>query len=251
MFKLHRKIRVLFVPGTKTARLSLVFADLLVVGVSMATVPPHQAQAATNNQLNFQARLQTAGGGIVPDGYYNVQFKLYDISSGGSALWTESHIDTNGVTAGNDFRLRVKNGYLTVNLGSQTTFPGTINWDQDLWITMNVGGTAQTATPTYDGEMTPRLKLTGVPYAFRAGQLATGNGTLQSTLQILQPTVGNQVFQIQDQGAGGTYNLCIQTSTSCGFAAATGSASYIQNTTSPQTADFNITGSGTVGGDFT
>ena len=69
----------------------------------------------------------TASGATVRDGYYNVQFKLYSASSGGTAQWTETYYDSNGVTAGNDNRVRVVNGYLSVYLGSQTTFPGTIN----------------------------------------------------------------------------------------------------------------------------
>ncbi|MDB5181881.1 MAG: exported protein of unknown function, partial [Candidatus Saccharibacteria bacterium] len=205
------------------------------------------ARAATNSTLNFQARLETASGAIVPDGYYNVEFKLYSVSSAGSALWIETYYDANGATAGSDNRIQVRNGYVTANLGSLTAFPGTINWDQDLWVTMNIGGTTQTATPTWDGEMNPRLKLTGVPYAFRAGQLATFNNTtgFTSTLSILQPTGGNQVFQIQDQGAAGTYNLCVQNSASCGFTPATGSASYIQNQNASQQTSTNFWISGT------
>jgi parallel beta-helix repeat protein len=239
----------------------------LAMGVSLLlTVSnPATASAATNSTLNFQARLEGSAGNIAPDGYYNVEFKIYNSSTvvptpdagactrnGGTAeptcLWTERYYDSNGVTAGNDNRVQVRNGYLSVNLGSQTAFPSTINWDQDLWVTLNIGGTTQTATPTWDGEMTPRLKLTGVPYAFKAGQLATFNATsgFTSTLSLLQPTVGNQVFQVANQGAAGTYTLCIQSSTACGFAAATGGTGYIQNQNSgvQTTSNFWISGSG-------
>ena len=194
---------------------------------------PQKAYAATNATVNFQARLEGAGGQIAPDGLYNIQFKLYNVSSAGTALWTESYYDQNGVTAGLDFRTQVTNGYVTVNLGSQTAFPTTINWDQNLYLTMNIGGTTQTATPTYDGEMAPRLGLTAVPYAFKAGQLAQANaaGTLTSTLGLIQPTVGNQTFQVQDQAAAGTYNLCVQGAATAagGCAASTGGTGYIQN----------------------
>jgi hypothetical protein len=139
----------------------------------MSLKQPRIATAATNSNLNFQARLLNSAGNVVPDGYYNIEFKLYDVSSGGSALWTETYYDSNGVTAGNDNRARVVNGYLSVSLGSQTAFGSSINWDQEHWITMNIGGSTQTATPTWDGEMNPRMKLTGVPYAFRAGQAAS------------------------------------------------------------------------------
>ena len=204
--------RVLFARTHRT-RLGRVLCAVLLLAIALSTsvaqLQHNRVQAATNGTLNFQARLNNAAGGIVPDGYYNVEFKLYNVSTGGSALWTDTRYDTNGATAGNDYRLRVANGYLTVNLADTTVggtaFPSTINWDQDLWISMNIGGTTQTATPTWDGEMSPRLKLTSTPYAFRAGQLATFNNVsgFTSTLSIVQPTVGNQTFQIADQAAAG------------------------------------------------
>src|SRR6266436_560794 len=119
--------------------------------------------AATSSSINFQARLESATGGIAPDGNYNVEFKLYSASSGGSPEWTEDYL--NNSSQG----VRVANGYLTVNLGSITAFSG-INWDQQQWLTMNIGTTAPTCTPfsscTPDGEMTPRLLMTATPYAF-------------------------------------------------------------------------------------
>jgi hypothetical protein len=198
------------------------------------------ATAATSDNINFQARLQNVTGSIVPDGYYNIEFKLYDAQSGGNLLWTETYYDSNGVTAGDDNRLRVVNGYATANLGSLTPFASTIPWDQQLWLTMNVGGTTQTATPTYDGEMSPRLKLTAVPYAFNAktaSQLVTTNGAFTSTLQ-LQPTTSNQVFQIADQGAAGTYTLLTQQGAATALA-----GSFIQNQyTAAQTAESWVNG---------
>ena len=212
---------------------------------------PAKAVAATSDTLNFQARLQTAGGAIVPDGYYDIQFKLYSVSTGGTALWTETYAYNSGSGAcsgpvgTNDCRVRVVNGYVSVYLGSQTAFPTTIPWDQQLYLTMNVGGTTSSGTITYDGEMTPRLKLTAVPYAMQAkqaSQLATSNGGNLATLAIQAPTVGNQTFQIQDQGAAGTYNI---------LTAPNGSDGYIKlQTTTPgtqQTGNFNISGTGKAG----
>lgn len=229
MFHKTPRRRVLFSHCRRQVGL-LVFGVLsILLAVPLLFAQP--AQAATNNTLNFQARLHTAGGAVVPDGYYNVEFKLYSASSGGSALWTETWYDTNGAAANNDFRVKVRNGYLTANLGSVTSFPA-INWDQDLWLTMNIGGTSQTS-PDYDGEMNPRLKLTGIPYAFKAGQLAKFNSTTgyTSTLQLQDPTGGNQNFIIPDQGAAGTYNL---------LTTAAAGAAYIQNTTTTQTANIAI-----------
>jgi flagellar hook assembly protein FlgD len=70
---------------------------LLVFALSTTVLPqlddlfgvePKKVSAATSGTINFQARLQNAAGNIAPDGSYNVEFKLYNVSSGGSALWT-------------------------------------------------------------------------------------------------------------------------------------------------------------------
>ncbi|MEZ6330628.1 MAG: hypothetical protein R3B12_01285 [Candidatus Saccharimonadales bacterium] len=115
-------------------------------------------------------------------------------------MWTETYYDSNGPTAGNDNRIQVKNGYVTAN-GTLSTFATTIDWSQELWLSMNIGGVAHTATPTWDGEMAPRMKVTAVcrmRSVQQATQLKTVNGANVSTLSILAPTGGSQVFQIQD-----------------------------------------------------
>ncbi len=185
------------------------------------------AKAATNSTLNFQARILTSGGAVVSDGSYNIRFKIYTggtsggpggigAANAGTLLWTETWQNSNSQG------IVTKNGYISAALGSITAFSG-INWDQELWVTMDVGGTGVGASPTYDGEMlqtgNKRMKVTGVPYALAAGTLQTTNGagTLSSTLAINTPTVGNQTFQIPDQAAAGTYTICIQNATGCGF----------------------------------
>ncbi|HTH72633.1 MAG TPA: hypothetical protein VL737_04705 [Candidatus Pristimantibacillus sp.] len=232
--------------------LGLLFCTLLAGLLS----PNRQALAAANGQINFQARLMNSTGSIAPDGFYNVVFKIYDAStSSGSSdtscsgdahcLWTEQYYDSNGVTAGNDARVRVANGYVTVSLGSQTAFPSTIKWGDQLWVTMNIGGTTQTATPTYDGEMSPRLQLTAVPYAFATSTLSGGTGANITTLDAGTPSGSNLLHLPAESGT-----LCVQNSVNCGFVTGT-TASFIQNGTSVQTnANFNIrsAGTGSVGG---
>lgn len=152
-----------------------------------------RAYAAAGTELNFQARLTSVAGGIVPDGNsYSVQFKLYDAVSGGTNEWTETQ---SGMT--------VKNGYLSVHLGSVTPFSNTIDWSQEHWLTMNVNS---------DGEMSPRLKLTAVPLAFRAMQadkLTNGSSSLTANdLVQLAPSSVQAVntalaaLRINQQGAG-------------------------------------------------
>ncbi len=222
------------------------FAMLSVAAMSFllpVMTTSQKAVAITNTTMNFQARLMNGSGAIVPDGYYNARFKLYDALSGGTNLWTETYYDSNGGLDGNDNRVRVMNGYLTVSLGSQTSFPSNINWDQQLWITMNIGGMTQTASPTWDGEMNPRLQLTAVPYSFRAGQLAGGNGTDVTVLDTGTPSGSNLLHLPAESGT-----LCVQNSTACGFASSSGNENYIQNGTAVQTnANIAIQGASDTG----
>jgi hypothetical protein len=196
-------------------------ALLVIIGViSLFLVNTHSPRiaAASADTVNFQARLQSSTGAIVPDGTYNVEFKLYNATGTSSnpgscttatnCVWSEDYTGSNMVT--------VKNGYLSVALGSITPFPTTIDWSQQLYLTMDIGGTG--LTPSWDGEMQPRLPLTATPYSFlaqtaeqasEADELSTTNSNGTSTLSIQGPASGSggQTFVIQDQGSAGTYDL--------------------------------------------
>jgi hypothetical protein len=219
----------------------VIFVSLVFAVTYLAIATPLTAQAATDSTLNFQARLETSAGAIAPDGTYNIEFKLYNVATAGSAEWTEDYL----ISASHG--VNVANGYLTVNLGSITNFPTTINWDQQQYLTMNIGNSfscSPFSSCSPDGEMNPRLPLTAVPYAFRAGTLVTGNGTYSSSLTLAQPASSTQSFVIADQGAAGTYNLLT------GGSIAGATAGVVLQSSTPgtaQTGNFNISGTGTVG----
>src|SRR6266446_6722194 len=91
--------------------------------------------------LSYQGFL--ASGGIpVPDGKYSLTFRLFDVLSGGSALWTES-----------DTGISVANGAFSVVLGSSTPLSG-VNFDQQLFIEVQEG-----VNPPFS----PRSPLTSSP----------------------------------------------------------------------------------------
>jgi len=216
----------------------IVFSLLLGLLTSVRPVP---AFAATANTINFQARLETVGGAIAPDGDYNVEFKLYNASSSSGSsqgsctgdancLWTETRTGTD--------KVHVANGYLTVNLGSVTALPANI-WNQQLWLSMRIGGTG---TPSWDTEMSPRLSLTAVPAAYA---LTNTSGSVSSslTLQAGTGSAGLQNFVVPDQGTPGTYTLGVYNSSSAnGFL-------LLQNATAgtQQSGHFNISGTGIAG----
>ncbi len=187
-----------------------------------------RVNATSNTTVNFQARLESISGALVPDGNYNVEFKLYNaLTSSGSSqgscsgdaacLWVETYTGAHLV--------RVADGYLSVSLGSLSSFPSTINWNQNLWLGMNIGGTG---APSWDGEMSPRIQLTASPYAFTAGQLATFNAVsgYSAVLQFTAPTATDTITLPDATGT-----VCLQTSSACGFVTtgSLGGTAFIQN----------------------
>src|SRR5437868_33666 len=198
----------------------------LFLSVFVAVMAP-AAQAATNSTLNFQARILGTSGTIVPDGNYNIDFKIYNADSttgsvgtcSGACLWEETRKNFSSQGA------QVINGYFSVNLGSVTAFPA-INWDQQLYLTMNIGGTSVGASPTWDGEMQNgghSITMTAIPYSFIAGQLAATSGANRGTLSFGSLT-NNPVIGLPN--ASGT--VCLQAASACGFESTTGT-DFIQN----------------------
>lgn len=181
---------------------------LVLAGFWLLIVSPRlEAAPGINQQLNFQGRLLNANGSVVADGHYNMQFRVYQsgdgVLGGGDEVlrWTETRIQTN--------RVVVRNGYFSVNLGSISAFGGSVDWHHSiLWLSVNVGGTADTPTPVWDGEMTPFKRLTASPYALNSERLgglqAAGFVQLGQGLQI---DASNTNASIAINKTGGTANI--------------------------------------------
>ncbi|MGH7156868.1 MAG: hypothetical protein ACREGG_02035, partial [Candidatus Saccharimonadales bacterium] len=145
---------------------------------------PAQAATGINQTINFQGRLLNSQGATVPDGFYNLEFKIYQDGDGqtagdttgspsGSLKWAEDWL--NSASHG----VKVVNGYLSVQLGSITPFGSNIDWNQSvLWLSMQVGDTSSCTISTNfhtdcggDGEMTPMQPMTAAPYALNSNAL--------------------------------------------------------------------------------
>lgn len=99
----------------------------------------------------YQGRLTDAAGNAVT-GNFVLNFRLYGVPSGGTALWTESWTGGNTVS--------VTAGLFTVLLGSLSPIPqSVITANSSLWLGVTVGS---------DAEMTPRVQLGSVPFAIQA-----------------------------------------------------------------------------------
>lgn len=157
-----------------TAALGVIaFLGGLWITVGVLTTPV-AAVVGTNEQINFQGRLFNAQGAVVPDGFYNLQFKIYQDGTGqaagnpgGTLRWTESFLNNNSQG------VQVKNGYMSVELGSVNAFGTQVDWNQSvLWLSMNIGSTNATcasfAACSPDGEMVPMKRLSSSVYSLNS-----------------------------------------------------------------------------------
>jgi microcystin-dependent protein len=106
-------------------------------------------QAQTKPPLSIQGTLKNGDGTSVADGNYNMTFRLYTASSGGTAVWMESQSN-----------VRVRAGVYSAQLGNVT--PINITFTENLFLGTTVGNGA---------EIVPRTRLTSSPYALFAFKL--------------------------------------------------------------------------------
>jgi hypothetical protein len=103
--------------------------------------------AGVPHLMNIQGILTDEAGTPVLDDIHMVDFSIYDVESGGAALWTESRaVATNG-------------GLFNMVLGEVNPIPASLFSGADRWLGMALTGST---------EMTPRQRLTAAPYVYRA-----------------------------------------------------------------------------------
>jgi len=106
--------------------------------------------------ISYQGILTNANGAAVPDGNYNLTFKLYDTATGGTELWSEAQ------------SVDVSKGLFNVILGS--IHPLALGFDRPYWLGLTLG---------QDSELTPRIELTASAYSLNTRAIAdsavTGN----------------------------------------------------------------------------
>ena len=174
--------------------LFLIFFVLVIALVLF--VMPKTSYAAINDQMNFQGSLTNPDGTNVTNGNYSIDFSIYTVSSGGTAVWTEPQTVT------------VTDGIFYVQLGSVNTLTGVVDFNNpSLYLGIKVGA---------DAEMTPRVRLTASPYAFNSAalngltssnyvQLAQGmqtdSSTTNSSISINKTGGTANIVQLQKSGA--------------------------------------------------
>ena len=117
---------------------------ILAASLSLAQVP---------KTISYQGVLTDASGTVVPDGSYSLTFKIYDVATGSTALWTEVQ------------SVAISKGIFNVILGS--VVPLNLPFNKPYYLGVTVGAGA---------ELTPRIALTSSAYSFRAVNTDSING---------------------------------------------------------------------------
>jgi len=126
--------------------------------------------------LPFQGRLLQKSGVKAPNGCYTMRFALYDTSSGGTALWSETYT-AGDCSSGSTNGISVNDSVFSVNLGSISSISDDFFADTSTtyYLGLKVGS---------DSEMTPRTKLGASPASFSSTTLG-GKTLAQLTLDLI------------------------------------------------------------------
>ncbi len=156
-------------PGTLVVTLVVLAAILWAQSVGALPLRAPLAASTSTGAIAYQGRLADADGTPITD-TVNMEFRLYDVASGGIFLWEELWTGSNSV--------QVSDGLFNVMLGSMDPIPQSVITDHDsLFLGITVGT---------DDEMTPRVQLGSVPFAVQALTVPDGSVT---TAKIADGTV--------------------------------------------------------------
>jgi hypothetical protein len=136
-----------------------IFATLFICIVTGETL-----YAQIPRTLSYQGVLTDAAGKPRPNPSYQFTFRLYDVATGGTALWTEQKT------------LSVNNGLFATALGDQVAFGAAVKFDRQYWLGIQVGN---------EPELSPRIALTSVGYSMNAVRADTADIALLGTARII------------------------------------------------------------------
>jgi len=140
---------------------------VIVCLVWLSFLPRSGIAAGVPDEIAFQGRLLDDSGVPIPEGSKSMYFQIFDVETGGTALWSENQ----QVQVGPD-------GYYTAYLGRKN--PITLPFDQAYWLQVKVED---------DPAMTPRFPFKKVAYAFRADEAAAVSDLSVTTSNIVNQAV--------------------------------------------------------------
>jgi hypothetical protein len=145
----------------------LVSILILAASISLAAVPL---------KINFQGVLKDSAGNVINNPSLSIVFSIYSGATGGSAIWTETQ------------SVSVEAGLYNVQMGGVTAIPadGSVFDGSTRYLGITVGT---------DTEMTPRLPMVSVPYAFLA-QAAVTAGTAATATTASSATTAESATRL-------------------------------------------------------
>lgn len=136
--------RKIFVASTV---MMIVAVALSAYNAAAVLSAPLRTATGVPSTVGFEGFLADGSGAPLANGTYTLTFRVYDVATGGSALWTEQQ---NSVQA--------TNGLYSTALGSVTPFTSnTFNGDRWIGVTVDTGS-----------EIAPRTRVSSVPFALNA-----------------------------------------------------------------------------------
>lgn len=118
--------------------------NLLCLFVAVSMLLPFGASAQIPRILSMQGVLTDANNQPLPDGMYNITFRIYDSQSGGNLLFEEY------------FAIPVTRGNYLAFIGEKNAL--NLAFDKPYWMSVTPDGSKEA----------PRMQLTTSPYAFKA-----------------------------------------------------------------------------------
>jgi len=193
-------------------------------------VHPVRIDAATgiNQEMSFEGKIVTSSGQNIPDGTYNMEFRIYTGctneptgSTGCTPVWTEDYLNNNsqGVT--------FTSGTYQVNLGSICAFTTStcennsntaVNWNSyPLYLSLQIGNTSNCSANNPgssafqadcggDGVMNPFVLLTSTPYAMNANAVGGFTASQLGQLATNQTWTGTNTVQLNSSAAFAVQN---------------------------------------------
>lgn len=155
-------------------------AKLLVLVMMLAC----GVHAQIPRTISYQGVLTDTLGVPRPDGTYTFTFRLYDVSSGGSALWLESKT------------LPVQRGHFVTLLGDQVVIGPSLKFDRRYWLGVQVAA---------EPELAPRVALATTGYSFSAVRADTSLVAISSVSDTLwRKTADSSIYRLRGRVGIGT-----------------------------------------------
>lgn len=199
-----------------TAIVRAIWIALFAFVMFLAVAPQADAVTTVPTQMNFQGRLTNSAGNVVPDGTYNMRFRLYTVSTGGSSVWSEDRLvaATQGVS--------VTNGLFNVQLGSISAMTASLYASGALYMEVELPtpGTATTSSPSWtEGAMTPRRQMLTSAYAYNAETIDGLDSAALAQLSANNTFTGSNIIDTSSSTAlqvksGATNVLSVNSTTS-------------------------------------